>query len=591
MPNNFSTDRRDFRGTVIAIVLVVIVLISLSALSLSKLMLAERRAATYNMRQTQTRYLAESGIDAIRTLLLYNEEDLLEMGGVYDNIDELCGTLVTESPNNYSDDLREVGRFTVVSPLIDENGMPNGVRYGLTDESTKIDLRMILAYEQTQPGVGRAILTRLPGIDESVADAILDWIDEDDDPREYGAEADYYEGLDPPRPTRNGMIESLDELLLVEGVTPSLLYGADWNRNGLIDVGEPDPSQLVDAEGTEYENSDGYLDCGLNAFLTIRSAESQTSSDGSQKVNVNNDDLNTLQQELTSKLNNTEQVNYIIAYRLFGQTALTIPEENESEPSPSSNSQSGSNNASTSENSSGNTPSNAAENAPPTGNSSGASNNSATENASERSFDLSRTPQAKIFSVLDLVGGSLQVQYSGESTTETLNSPFTEASMPTDLPTLLNSLRFNDNEYSRININQASRGVLLAIPGVTEEVADNIIANRVSDPAEQADMETSEETTYNILTTLIDYVDFETLKQIAPYVAVEGTVLTAQFIGRFDASSPATRLHVWLDTSEKPAKIVRVQDLSNLGPGFSPDILGVNQDARSTFSVGNAVNR
>jgi DNA uptake protein ComE-like DNA-binding protein len=593
MSNKFSINDRKFRGTVIAIVLVVIVLISLSALAFSKLMLAERRAATYSMRQTQTRYLAESGIDAVRTLLLYNEEDLINKGGVYDNIDELCGTLVTESPNHYSDDLREVGRFTVVSPLIDEDGKPSGTRYGLTDESTKIDLRMILAYEQTQPGIGRAILTRLPGVDESIADAILDWLDEDDEPREYGAEADYYEGLDPLRPIRNGMIESLDELLLIEGVTPSLLYGADWNRNGLIDVGEPDPSRLVNAEGTEYENPDGYLDCGLNALLTIRSAESQTSGDGSTKVNVNNDDLNALQQELTSKLDNAEQVNYLVAYRLFGQTALTIPEESESETggqNPLSSNNNSANNSSISGNSSENASSTATENAPPTNDPSGASN-SANDNASARSFDLSRAPQAKIFSVLDLVGGSLQVQYSGESTTETLNSPFTEASLLTDLPAALDALRFNDNEYSRVNINQASRGVLLALPGVTEEIADQIVANRISDPIEQADMETSEETTYNILTTLVDSIDFETLKQIAPYVATEGTVLSAQFIGRFDASSPATRLHVWLDTSKKPAKIVRIQDLSNLGPGFSPDILGVNQETRSTFSVGNAVNR
>jgi len=581
---------------VIAIVLVVIVLISLSALAFSRLMLAERRGATYNMRQTQTRYLAESGIDAVRTMLLYSEEDLIDMGGVYDNADELCGVLVTEPQSNYSDDLREVGRFSVVSPMLDDNGAANGVRYGLTDESTKIDLRMIFAYEQAQPGIGRAILMRLPGVDEYVADAILDWIDEDDEPREYGAEADYYESLDPPRPIRNAMIESLDELLLVAGVTPSLLYGADWNRNGLIDVGEPDPTQLLDAEGTEYENPDGYLDCGLNAMLTIRSAESQTSEDGSQKVNVNNDDLTALQEELTSKLNNTEQVNYIIAYRLFGQTALTIPDDSETSGSTSSgtsnsstaNASSNSSSASSSSNSSS---TNAEEeNAAQSGSESAASNN-ANSNTSEKTFDLTQTPQAKIFSVLDLVGGSLQVQYSGESTTETLNSPFTETSLLTDLPTLLDALRFNENEYSRININQASRGVLLAIPGITEEVADNIIANRVSDPLEQADIELSEETTYNILTVLVDYVDIETLKQIAPYVAVDGTIFSAQFIGRFDSSSPASRLHVWLDTSEKPAKIVRIQDLSNLGPGFSPDILGVNQDTRGTFSVGNAVNR
>ena len=32
---------------------------------------------------------------------------------------------------------------------------------------------------------------------EEIADAILDWLDEDEEPREYGAESDYYSSLSP----------------------------------------------------------------------------------------------------------------------------------------------------------------------------------------------------------------------------------------------------------------------------------------------------------------------------------------------------------------------------------------------------------
>ena len=35
----------------------------------------------------------------------------------------------------------------------------------------------------------------LPGMTEDVADAILDWLDTDDEPRELGAEIEYYSGL------------------------------------------------------------------------------------------------------------------------------------------------------------------------------------------------------------------------------------------------------------------------------------------------------------------------------------------------------------------------------------------------------------
>ena len=577
-----SYRRHARRGTIVAVVLVVIVVLSLSVLALSKLMQAEQRGAKYNMRQTQVRYLAESGIDAVRVLMMYNEEDLLEMGGLYDNIDELCGVLVTDSDA----DMREVGRFSVISPWFDEYGLPTDVRYGLADESAKLDLRLILAFEIEKPGVGRGILLSLPGVDEYIADAILDWLDEDDDARDYGAEAEYYEGLDVPYRPRNAMIESLDELLLVESVTPTLLYGADWNRNGLVDLGEPDPLEFELETETNYENTDGLLDCGLYALLTISSAENPNDSSGSEKVNVNGDDLEELQEQLSSKLNNEEWVNYIIAYRLFGETSLSIPEELEGESGDSQSSSGGSSSSNSGNQSEGNQ-------SDDDDDEQGGGDQSGEEGEEgERSFDLTQEPQAKIFSVLDLVGGSLQVQYEGGSSTETLESPFTEESLAEDMPTLLNAIRFNNGSYSRINLNEASRGVLLAIPGMTDEAVDEIIAYRVPDPVDLAELsdEDIELMQSELWPLLFEYVDLDTMKLISPYVTSKGVISSAQIVGRFDANSPASRLHVWFNTTEKPATIVRIQDLSNLGPGYTPEMLGVNQDTRSVFSTGNAVN-
>jgi general secretion pathway protein K len=56
-------------------------------------------------------------------------------------------------------------------------------------------------------------------------DAILDWLDPDDVPRPEGAEADYYAGLDVPVGIKNGPMDSLEELLMVKGVTPDLYFG------------------------------------------------------------------------------------------------------------------------------------------------------------------------------------------------------------------------------------------------------------------------------------------------------------------------------------------------------------------------------
>lgn len=68
---------------------------------------------------------------------------------------------------------------------------------------------------------------------QEIMDAVADWQDEDNLQHAEGAEQDYYDGLEPAYACKNAPIESLDELLLIRGVTPELYYGSD-ERPGLI---------------------------------------------------------------------------------------------------------------------------------------------------------------------------------------------------------------------------------------------------------------------------------------------------------------------------------------------------------------------
>ena len=61
---------------------------------------------------------------------------------------------------------------------------------------------------------------------ESLADAILDWRDPDSLVRLHGAEDDYYLALRQPYATKNAPFDSVEELLLVRGMTRALLFGA-----------------------------------------------------------------------------------------------------------------------------------------------------------------------------------------------------------------------------------------------------------------------------------------------------------------------------------------------------------------------------
>jgi general secretion pathway protein K len=60
---------------------------------------------------------------------------------------------------------------------------------------------------------------------DTVVDSILDWRDTDDFYRVNGAENDYYQSLKEPYDCKNGNLDSVEELLLVRGVTPDLFYG------------------------------------------------------------------------------------------------------------------------------------------------------------------------------------------------------------------------------------------------------------------------------------------------------------------------------------------------------------------------------
>ena len=66
-------------------------------------------------------------------------------------------------------------RFTVVSPVFLDTKI-EGIRYGLVDESTRLNLEAALAWENETPGAGRNALMKMPGMTATAADSILDWI-------------------------------------------------------------------------------------------------------------------------------------------------------------------------------------------------------------------------------------------------------------------------------------------------------------------------------------------------------------------------------------------------------------------------------
>lgn len=87
----------------------------------------------------------------------------------------------------------------------------------------------------------------------ALVNAILDWMDADDNTRLNGAEESYYQDLDTPRHCKNAGFDSIEELLLVKGMTRQILWGS------------PDEQPITKNNQLQYGGGIArYIDIGSN---------------------------------------------------------------------------------------------------------------------------------------------------------------------------------------------------------------------------------------------------------------------------------------------------------------------------------------
>lgn len=499
--------RLNRRALVLILVLIVVVMLSLGAYSFTDLMLAHHEAAQLTGRQVQTKALVDTGVERVRLFLMQTKQERLDAGGVFDNPDLFQG--VTVVPDT---DPNSRGSFAIISPNLDDVGNLGGTRFGLEDESTRLNLNTLLISEKTMPDVGRTFLMALPGMTEDVADAILDWLDADDEPRELGAEIDYYSALAPAYAPKNGPLETVEELLLVRGVTPQLLFGADINRNGQLD-----PHEQTDdsTSAADYR--------GWSAYLTLHSMEWNVNPDGKQRVYLNQPDLQKLSDEL-SEVFPADWVTYIIAYRQGGPYTGTVR-------SPVS--------------------------------------------LSGKTLDLTKPAKTPIGQVLDLVGSNVRHTFQGDETTSIVASPFGAGliEMGASMPILMDNVTVNPAPTipGRININQASATVLAGIPGMTPEIAEQIVSLRdvAPDPGKPA----RRHETWLLQEAV---VDMATMKLLMPFVTGGGDVYRAQVVGYYQGGQAASRSEVIFDATTPLPRLLFWRDISHLGRGYAVETLGVD---------------
>jgi general secretion pathway protein K len=105
--------------------------------------------------------------------------------------------------------------------------------YRVLDESAKINLNLL----SDESGLVLNNLLVNLGVQketaDTIVDSILDWRDADELHRLHGAESDYYMSLPNPYRSKNGDFDSVEELLMVKGMTPEILYGSSA-RTGIF---------------------------------------------------------------------------------------------------------------------------------------------------------------------------------------------------------------------------------------------------------------------------------------------------------------------------------------------------------------------
>ncbi|HBO46085.1 MAG TPA: hypothetical protein DD670_19610 [Planctomycetaceae bacterium] len=578
------------RAMILIVVLVVIAALSLAALTFAMLMVSEREVAQLTGRQVQALALAESGIEAARLYLMEYPDVQFADGAWYGDAERFQGVLVVDDELAWGR-----GRFAIVAPS--ETADATGVRFGLECESAKLNLNTLLIGGDDD-AKARDRLLAIPGMTEELADCILDWLDEDDEPREFGAESEYYTTLDPPYRPTNGPIRCLEELLFVRGVTAAHLYGADRNRNGVI--GADEAGAVVVDDGLER---------GWSAYLTPLSRETPLNRDGEAKIDLNQDDAQALFDELEEAFGE-EWAAFIVGYRQQ-QEIYQEPSDEATEGTNQDDTSSGgsgtNSNRDTRANSGRNTnsgdnmsvvipdsgsgenrnpdPTSNPTSGPPTsgqGPTQGGQNNEAEEEKEEIEYadrvsgqlDLTKPLSQKLDSPLDLIDKSIKIQYQGDTKKWVVVKPLfpkQSESMREYLAKLLDYAATDTSETisGRINVNLAPAAVLASVPDIDAELAESIVLRRPADPTAVADYQ--RHPTWLLVDEL---VDVDQMKTLLAYLTTGGSVYRVQAVGFFDEGGSGARLEAVLDASQSPPRKLSLKNLTPLGRGFDPAELG-----------------
>jgi hypothetical protein len=519
------------RGIVLIVVLVLVVMVALAGFGFLAAMSTEYEGARLNGSMLQARQTMASAESTLNWFAALSKKERDVLGGLYHNPELFRGRVVqplaaigaaqtTTLPGIQDEQSLDVDltddrwRFSVVSMDIGQDQNPV-LRFGMQNESSKLHLANILRWDQATPGQGRIALMRLPGMTDAVADCILDWIDADNQPREFGAENDYYQTLDRPYSVANAVPQRITELLFVKGMTRRLLLGPENSDPMAADNQSLQQTELAGVDSNEsFATDPAAASRGWNHFLTVHSAERNSNQTGQPRIFLNGDNLKELEQKLTTVLPEN-QVRFILLARVYGLTVSA---------------------------------------------GSGVAPSAAT-------FSSSMVPAFSIASVADLIDSTIQIPAASGGMV--VQSPYQSDSPDASelLTTLLDQVTTDPESVvrGRVNISTASATVLSTLPGMTPEFTSQIVTLRDSLEVPQA-----ESVAWLLSRNVMDASMF---RKLFPEITTGGDVFQCEIVVHRAIGGPVLRQNLIMDAASTPVRRLQWTNLTETKLKYSHKLL------------------
>ena len=234
---------RARRGTVLIVAMILIFVLAGMTLALCRSMRVEAIASANYAASLQASTIERGAEQYLMSMLVNQNGDLSQL----DETEFACVQVGD-------------GYFWVLRPDYGDSAMPV---FGMIDEGAKLNINTA-TFDQ---------LMLLPYMTDDVAAAIVDWRSDPNTSTPGGAESDYYLSLPDAYYCKNDLYESVEELLLVRGVTQQMLYG-----NGQAPpLGD---SSNISSSGSSSVTNDLWLQRGLYDLLTSCSIEPASAATG-----------------------------------------------------------------------------------------------------------------------------------------------------------------------------------------------------------------------------------------------------------------------------------------------------------------------